>query len=127
MEKVFVYGTLKRGCGAHELVLEAGGRFIAEAVTKDLWVMRTNGLYPAVLPSESGHPVAGELYELPEEGLKLLDRYEGYPELYGRKKVAVLTADGRLHEAWIYYLKPENLPLLPTEVKPRNGLLFWPC
>jgi len=50
------------------------------------------------------HSVHGALYEITKEHLQSLDRFEGYPRLYIRKTVSVITEDGREVEAVVYLM-----------------------
>lgn len=51
-----------------------------------------------------GKIVWGAIYEIREEELRQLDDWEGYPTLYDRKQVTVLTADGLKYEnVWVYF------------------------
>ena len=50
------------------------------------------------------HCVHGALYEITKEHLRSLDRFEGYPRLYIRKTVPVITEDGREVQAVVYQM-----------------------
>ncbi len=50
----------------------------------------------ADIREESGSKVYGAVYLLDEEQLKVLDRYEGVPSIYLRRKVIVKTDDGEV-------------------------------
>lgn len=49
-----------------------------------------------------GEKVRGAIYELSEQDLRRLDRYEGYPETYSRIKVTVNNEDNEPVEAVTY-------------------------
>ena len=60
------------------------------------------GPVATVVPSR-GKSTQGAVYALTKGGLHLLDRYEGYPVVYGRKLMTVTLEDGSQHKAWVYY------------------------
>ena len=47
--------------------------------------------------------VEGEIYEIAEASLEVLDVFEGCPDLYARERIA-LVHDGAPLEAWTYVL-----------------------
>ena len=82
--RIFVYGTLRRGEVAHKLLANAS--FIGEGRTTAHFQLLDLGDYPGM--TEGGMTsVMGEVYEVDETLLGVLDRYEGYPELYDRKTI----------------------------------------
>lgn len=56
------------------------------------------------------------LWAITEECEKKLDRYEGYPILYGKEEVTVTTSSGE-QEAMLYVMAQqyETMPALPSE------------
>ncbi|UXD21584.1 gamma-glutamyl cyclotransferase [Ignicoccus pacificus DSM 13166] len=139
MEFLFVYGTLMRGCPTHDVLLEAGGTFLAEAVTVDrhtLYDILVNSeRYPGLLLYGGEHFVEGELYLIPEEGLEKLDVYEGVTEgEYKRVKIKVKRKDtGSVLEAYVYAIDPEELEKLIREGKAKplvslsGDVVRWRC
>jgi gamma-glutamylcyclotransferase (GGCT)/AIG2-like uncharacterized protein YtfP len=59
-----------------------------------------------------GEKVIGAVYEISDKDLKLLDRYEGYPTTYDRRKVIVFTETNDPVEA-ITYIKNDQSHLAP--------------
>ncbi len=107
-EKLFVYGTLKRGQPLHHLL--KGARFWGEAEVRGFRLYDL-GPYPALRPGNPQERVQGELYEIPASLLKTLDRVE---DEYERVKTQVFTEKETV-EAWVYLYR-EPLPaekLLP--------------
>jgi gamma-glutamylcyclotransferase (GGCT)/AIG2-like uncharacterized protein YtfP len=101
-DKIFVYGTLKQGHGANSF-LQGRSKFIAD--DRISGTMFSMGGYPGVRLGSSreflseGPTVKGEVYEVEDARLpSMLDQYEGYPNLYNRKKVR--TEAG--YNAWVY-------------------------
>lgn len=81
MTRVFVYGTLLSGQCNHRLLRTA--RFLGAARTTPRFQMHSLGLYPGVVEGGS-QAIAGELYEVDETGVAMLDRLEGHPDFYRR-------------------------------------------
>jgi len=52
----------------------------------------------------ANHIVHGALYEITQEHLRLLDRFEGYPRFYIRKTLPVFTEEGKEVEAVVYMM-----------------------
>lgn len=105
---VFVYGTLRKGYGNYLRLLEGKTDTIMEANTTG--EMYSVGGFPAVVPGAD--TIIGELVyikpKLYDKVMADLDRLEGYvPEdinqsMYIRKVVDVVTASGKVVEAYIY-------------------------
>ena len=93
-ERVFVYGTLRRGQRNHALL--GSGRLLGPFITRPLYTMLDLGAYPAVVPGGST-AVTGEVYAVDAQILASLDRLEGYPRLYTREILE--TPYGN---AWLY-------------------------
>jgi len=52
----------------------------------------------------ANHIVHGALYEITQEHLRSLDRFEGYPRLYTRKTLPVFTDEGKEVQAIVYLM-----------------------
>lgn len=100
INKVAVYGTLRKGNSAHKMVenLTYEGK---SNLTRGKYQMFTAGAFPYILDLDEldlggGHPLREapqigpviEVYSMPddslEETLRRLDMYEGFPALYNR-------------------------------------------
>ena len=85
-QRVFVYGTLKKGYGNHETYLKD---------SKELGPARLEGLmfhlgqFPAINLSERFTTIHGEVYEVDWENLLDMDRLEGIPHFYDRIETPV--------------------------------------
>lgn len=104
MYNVFVYGTLRKEETNDHYLLNA--KFLNDSCWIFGELYDTGMGYPAV-KSHPSFKVIGELYEVTDEELKLLDELEGFIEgatnnLYDRKKRMVYTRQGS-HEAYTYY------------------------
>lgn len=93
---VFVYGTLKRGYGNHYRMNEAKGTFVGESKVKGFGCLNTPW-YPYAVKSPE-REIVGEVFDVPDNNIFILDRLEGYPNHYNR--VQTQTDCG---VAWIYY------------------------
>lgn len=101
---VFVYGTLKRGQPNHfffEEETNGKASFICRARSVDKYplLVATRFNLPFLLhsdkldiPSEIGHIISGEIYEVDSKMLDSLDDFEEYPEVYNRslKRIEVI-------------------------------------
>lgn len=54
-----------------------------------------------VLPEQGSH-VDGVLWRITSECEQSLDRYEGYPHLYGKEQITVTDAQGHTHSVMVY-------------------------
>jgi len=59
--------------------------------------------FPGIVKSKSeDQPISGELYEIDERCLVMLDRLEGEGRMYKRVVETVFTTDGQEHVASVY-------------------------
>ncbi len=72
----------------------------------------------ASITPHRGEKVIGAVYEISESDLKRLDRYEGYPTVYDRRKVTLWTETNEPVEA-VTYIKIEQ----SREAKPSADYL----
>lgn len=62
----------------------------------------------------------GVLYEIEDSGISKLDKYEGYPDHYGRRSVKVQLDDGQEVEAITYVANSDKIR---DGLKPSNKYL----
>ena len=108
--KIFVYGTLKRGCRNHGVL--CGAEFAGEVWTAPEYFMINCGSYPGLVRAENGQTgmsICGELYRVDETLLGKLDRFEDVPREYVRE--AIRLADGSDAHTYFYALSTEGLSL----------------
>lgn len=115
MQNVFVYGSLKRTNAAGKkfnqgLLEREGGKFVGPIVAPLPVRMVSMGAFPALVPVEGvTNLIHGELFEIPDDLLNLLDQIEGHPNFYQR-----VQYPAQLGEAWVYILpnigKTANYP-----------------
>jgi len=84
--KVAVYGTLKAGYGADLAEWHPDNKKLQNAVLVG-WDMFSNGGYPMCIPGEGSIHI--EVWDVSEDILPELDRYEGHPHLFKRVTVEV--------------------------------------
>jgi len=97
--RVFVYGTLKRG-QRNDHYLSAA-EFVGHFITEPVYSMFDFDDYPAVCP-QGRHAISGEVYHVSDDQFRLLDELEWYPEFYQR--IEIPTDFGA---AWMYIVRHE--------------------
>jgi len=70
------------------------------------WSRKWHGGVASIKPFR-GDKVIGAIYEISERDLRLLDRYEGYPNIYNRREVVVFPEDVEAVKA-VTYIKVEQ-------------------
>ncbi len=106
---LFVYGTLMEGFANHHVLATLGATKITRARTVAPRTLLDLGPYPALLASDKARDagaarVAGEVFALTEDGLAVVDRFEGAPELYRREEIDLETERGEHVRAFTYVL-----------------------
>jgi len=103
--KLFVYGTLKQGCRNNHY---NHSKFLFPCETTVPYPMYKSRWYFPFLEDrpQEGNIIQGELYEVTEEQLIELDRFEDVPDLYTRGVIEV-EFENTTVEA-ICYFKAEN-------------------
>jgi len=85
MINILVYGTLRKGGTLHHIMEHIGAKLI-KVKTILGFEMYNMGWYPAVIKKENSI-IEVEEYQIKNDDLKILDRVEGYPNLYQRCNV----------------------------------------
>ena len=122
MNRVFVYGTLKKQNSIRGMTIFTHlDNFVGEAFTIDsVFDMYSFGEYPAVTPTGK-HKIKGEVWEVDDDTLELLDRIEGYPDFYTRSEIQTT-----LGAAWMYWIHDqEELEGLPQIQPINNEYIEW--
>ena len=98
--RLFLYGTLQTGEVRHRYL--AGQCFVGEARTAAVYrLLSIGGRYPGLIDATPGRCVRGELWDVDESTLAILDAVEGIDEgLYVRR--AVRLADHQ-HDVQSYF------------------------
>ena len=102
-ERVFVYGTLRRG-GSNTWRMAAGRCLGVALVPGRLYQV---SWYPALVLDAGAGMVTGEIWEMPAAAMPDLDRFEGISAEgergeYRRVKATVADALGVASEAWVW-------------------------
>ena len=113
MKRIFVYGTLKRGCKNHRNL--AGQTYAGEARTVPGFRLYSLGDYPGMAADPTDFEgVTGEVWEVDDDMLVQLDAFEGVSEgLYRREPVPLEApfAKTEVH-AYLYARPIEGLPMI---------------
>lgn len=116
--KLFVYGTLRRGEYAHELLSQNGAKFIRECKTHFKYQLYDQGSFPGMTIEDKPGGVHGELFEVSEECLKDTDRYEGVDSgLFSRQEIEI--DDGE--KAIAYLIQKSVGRRIPNGIWGRDG------
>ena len=97
MNRVFVYGTLKRGQRNDHFL--HGAEFLGRHSTEENFSMYEFEDYPAVCLRGS-HAITGEVYHIGDRQFRMLDDLEWYPHFYQRIEISTGWGD-----AWMYIVK----------------------
>jgi gamma-glutamylcyclotransferase (GGCT)/AIG2-like uncharacterized protein YtfP len=102
MTKVFCYGTLKQGFHAHRLISSPSTKFLGEAATHPRFHLYNVSSFPGMVEGdEPDGGVRGELYEVDDGTLAVLDRYECVSQgLFTRSEVEL--DDGSVALAYLF-------------------------
>lgn len=91
------------------------------------WSRQWKGGTASIKPFK-GEKVVGAVYEISENDLRKLDRFEDYPTTYNRLNVIIWTDEGDSMEAVTYIKKeqsPETKPSLEYLAAIRQGYREW--
>ncbi len=113
MTRIFVYGTLKRGCKNHHHL--AGQTYVGEARTVPGFRLHHLGSYPGIVTDPADlEGVTGELWDVDADALIHLDDFEGVAEgQYRRVPVPIATPTGSVQaDTYLYAHGVEGLPII---------------
>ncbi len=99
-QRVFVYGSLRRGQSHHRLLGDAP--FLGTHTTEPVFTMLDLGPYPGVVCG-GVTAVVGEVYAIGYRMLERLDQWEDYPLTYDRRRIST-----RYGDAWIYLYRSKD-------------------
>lgn len=108
--RLFVYGTLKRGHRLHSHL--AGQTCLGEGQTTVGFRLLKCGWYPALVESEPGLAIRGEVWEVDDETLQRLDVVEEVSSgLYERRQISLQPPfDDAPAIAYLYLQDVAGLP-----------------
>ena len=117
--RVFVYGSLKRGCGNHSILEKA--EYLGRCTLRGKYQMLNLKYYPGLVCNSQidNNAVLGEVYKVTKEQLDVLDMIEGHPDYYCRTKVTTPWKS-----AWCYFLPDAYIGRSPP-VDPTSGVQVW--
>lgn len=107
MHLVFVYGTLKRGFPNYDKWMKPF-KYIADGITQEKFQLIVGGpYYSPILLNElgEGHKICGEIFEVDDAGLKILDVLESIGKSNGYKRIATnaqYSNSPDILNVWIY-------------------------
>lgn len=106
MTTIFVYGTLMRGECRHVHLARDGSAYLGKGRTACAYVLyqEDGANYPCMVLEERGVAVLGELWEVSDETLLLLDEVEGVPRWFQRQTITL--DDGRRVQAYLMAQRP---------------------
>lgn len=108
-----VYGTLRRGLGANELLRFSSRLFCTEIKG---FRMLDLGAYPCVLKTDNDeNRITVEVYSVTRNTLKEVDRYENCdPDGNGMfdREVITISNNGVDYVCWIYLVGPEGYSMI---------------
>lgn len=106
---VAVYGTLKNGKSNHSLMALIGAEFVGAAKTIEKYPLIYGGGLPYLFENMGvGHRVDAEVYKVDDEGLKILDHFEGHPNFYIRKPCECELQNGEKRVCFIYFINKKR-------------------
>ena len=113
MTKIFVYGSLKKDYWNHRYLGDS--KFVTKLNLMG-YKLYTDGIPYMVKTAIPEDRVAGEIYEVDDDTLGLLDDLEGHPNWYKREIVS--AHDLQPVEAYVYY---EYIAPRMKEAEKREG------
>lgn len=113
MQRVFVYGTLKKGQPNHHLI--SGGIESGDCRVEGVGV--TEAKYPLIVTTRYNVPflldapnarnavnVEGEVYSVNDKMMEILDDLEAHPTFYTRSQIPIIFQD-KSEKMWCYLMK----------------------
>ena len=125
MNKLFVYGSLRSGCYNNPLLIRNDAKLLYPTHTRSpLFDLVSFGTFPAMILGRN--KVTGEVWEVSNDLLAILDRLEGHPRWYRRTEITVVNPfdeSGVVVEA---YIMPGAIEKYSEKtIDPVNGFVTW--
>lgn len=106
---VAVYGTLKTGKPNHYVMELVSAQLIGEGKTVEKYPLIADGRLPYLFGQNgAGHRVAVEIYEVSDEALRVIDRFEGHPNFYERKSAKCELSSGEILDCFVYFINQKR-------------------
>lgn len=111
-----VYGTLRKGQRANGII-NTGDNFIGAGRITEKARLANLGGFPAICPNLVGdHQPVVEAYQVESPDMvQALDRYEGFPRLYSKKRMKCVINEQEL-EGVVYVMEDPNDTVRQPEV-----------
>ncbi len=107
MTRLFVYGTLKRGCRSHRLL--ENQIYLGETRTVPGFRLFHLGQFPGMIrAADSPSSVSGEVYLVDDDCLRTLDEFEGVPEGFYSREWVSLEPPQEGAQGYLYLLNTEG-------------------
>lgn len=118
MNRIFIYGTLKRGFANHLLLADA--RFVGQVRTVEPYPLVVQGPWysPALLPEPGkGLRVSGELWEVDDAKFAEIDDLESLhkPNGYLREFLMIEFPDTSIERVWAYFKPRDRISVIQSE------------
>lgn len=119
MNKIFVYGSLRKHGGLHGAVKNTN--YLGKFNTRPEYNLYSLGAFPALVKNGKTS-IVGELYEVNEEVLRTLDMIEGHPDFYCRTPITL--DNGESCEVYLLPNAPNGCPIVDSGdwIKFRYGI-----
>jgi gamma-glutamylaminecyclotransferase len=102
IHRMFVYGTLRRGCMNHIYLQKA--KYVGYGKTASKFSMYVDYI-PYVIRNRSYSHIIGEVYIVDGDSFIQIDRLEGHPHFYERQITDIILKDGHHLKCWMYFYK----------------------
>jgi gamma-glutamylcyclotransferase (GGCT)/AIG2-like uncharacterized protein YtfP len=107
---LFVYGTLKKNQRNNHILTTNNGVLIDECISIKKYPMYNSKYqFPFLINKpEFGFQIKGELWDVPENKIKNIDKFEDVPHLYYKENIDVLTDKLNVVQAVAYFKTEEK-------------------
>ena len=104
---LFVYGSMKKGF-KNNFRLEKEN-YLGASITKEKYCMfpSVNFTYPYALKEDKRWQLKGELYDITNIDISVIDDFEGVPKFYYRESIEIIWRD-QVTKAFIYFRSNDN-------------------
>jgi gamma-glutamylaminecyclotransferase len=106
MPKLFVYGSLRKGMSQHHHLKDQTfiglARSVKNFLLEKILSPEDQQSYAIAREDANGDKLNGEIYQIGDDILQMIDEYEEYPALYDRRAFDFITDEGTTIEALMY-------------------------
>jgi gamma-glutamylcyclotransferase (GGCT)/AIG2-like uncharacterized protein YtfP len=109
MNKIFVYGTLKKHQPNFAIIKSGVFCGVGRLPKSNNFRMVSMGSFPALIQAGNNTPqeINGEIWDVDDESFKNVDYLEGYPSFYEREQFTILDSADKKHTCWAYFIPDE--------------------